>query len=366
VLDPLPVVVLKRVALLLAASHMLARPHVLVLPVMVAWAGTLVRSAECRSPPPFAALPLLILWANLHGSVALGVGLIGPMAIEALWNARRSARRGIAAQWLLFAALAVVAASMTPYGPGTLLIPLTTFSLGDALTTINEWRPQDFSKLGSFETVLLFALFALSRGVTLPVLRVLVVLGLFHLALAQTRHVDVLAMLAPIFLAHPIARQFNLRNERPAAVRTTSVPSLIAGLIAAAALPMGISLMRDVAPNWRITPQAAVTAADLANAGPLLNDYGFGGYLIYAGIAPFIDGRGEIYGEEFIMRHHRAVMLQDLPDLLKLLDEYHIGATLLAPSTPAVALLDRLPGWRRAYADEIAVVHKRSTGANPG
>jgi hypothetical protein len=30
---------------------------------------------------------------------------------------------------------------------------------------------------------------------------------------------------------------------------------------------------------------------------------------------------------------------------------------LLAPSTPAVGLLDRLPDWKRAYADDIAVVH---------
>jgi hypothetical protein len=33
-----------------------------------------------------------------------------------------------------------------------------------------------------------------------------------------------------------------------------------------------------------------------------------------------------------------------------LLDEYRISATLLAPSTPAVALLDRLPEWQRVYA----------------
>jgi len=42
-----------------------------------------------------------------------------------------------------------------------------------------------------------------------------------------------------------------------------------------------------------------------------------------------------------------------------LLDEYHIGATLLTPSTPAVALLDRLPDWKRIYSDDVAVVHAR-------
>jgi len=144
-----------------------------------------------------------------------------------------------------------------------------------------------------------------------------------------------------------------------------SALGIVAGVIAAAALATGIALGRDVAPDPRMTPQAAIVAADLAAAGPVLNDYAFGGYLIYAGIPPFIDGRGELYGGPFISRHHRAMTLQDLPDLLKLLDEYHIGATLLAPSTPAVALLDRWPGWKRVYADDVAVVHQRAAGAGP-
>ena len=99
--------------------------------------------------------------------------------------------------------------------------------------------------------------------------------------------------------------------------------------------------------------------AGLAQAGPVLNDYEFGGYLIFAGIPTFIDGRGELFGGPFIARYNRDVSLADLPDFLKLLDEYKFGATLLTPDTPAVALLDRLPDWQRVYSDSVAVVHKR-------
>jgi hypothetical protein len=83
--------------------------------------------------------------------------------------------------------------------------------------------------------------------------------------------------------------------------------------------------------------------------------------MVRAGVAPFIDGRTELYGGPFTVRHHRAVMLQSLPDLLALLAQYRIGATLLHPATPAVALLDRLPDWKRIYADDYAVVHQRVT-----
>jgi hypothetical protein len=122
------------------------------------------------------------------------------------------------------------------------------------------------------------------------------------------------------------------------------------------------SLRNDVFPSVKNSPASAIHSIDVAKAGTILNDYNFGGYLDFVGIPPFIDGRAELYGEAYMLRHDRALSLQNLPDFLRLLDEYRIGATLLAPSTPAVALLDRLPDWQRAYADDVAVVHVRRTG----
>src|SRR5262249_56189050 len=114
-----------------------------------------------------------------------------------------------------------------------------------------------------------------------------------------------------------------------------------------------------LAPNAQVTPAAALAAIERARPGPVFNDYIFGGYLIYAGVPPFIDGRTELYGGDFTARHHRAVTLADVPGFLRMLDQYKIGATLLPPDRPAVALLDRLAGWERLYADPIAVVHVR-------
>jgi hypothetical protein len=41
------------------------------------------------------------------------------------------------------------------------------------------------------------------------------------------------------------------------------------------------------------------------------------------------------------------------------LDKYGIGATLLTPGTPAIAVLDRDPAWKRVYADDTAIAHIR-------
>ena len=259
-------------------------------------------------------------------------------------------------RWLPFSALAVAACCLTPYGPEPLLMPLTTLRAGHALHWIGEWRPQDFGHVGAFELLLLAGIFALSRGVTLPVVRALVVLGLIHFALAQVRNADLLAMLAPLYLAAPLARQFGARAGDDAAGSAFGVNLAAVAMMIVAT---GLALARDVRPSSANTPAAAVASADLAKAGPVLNDYSFGGYLIFAGIPTFIDGRSELYGGPFIERYNRDMSLADLRDFLVLLDQYKFGATLLAPDTPAVALLDRLPDWQRVYSDDVAVVHKR-------
>jgi hypothetical protein len=351
-LAPKPVLIIVAVVVVLLAPHLLARPHVLALPVMMVWATALVRAMDTRMGPPYWALPLLVLWANLHGSVILALGLIGPAILEVL--IRNKPRELL--HWLVFAVLAVVASCLTPYGPGTMLMPLTTLGLGDALNWIGEWRPQDFSRIGIFEIFLLAGIFALSRGVTLPVVRALVVIGLLHFALAQVRNVDLLVMLAPLYLAAPIAQQV---RTWAASDEAGSGRALQVGAVGVMILATAIASARDVRPAARNTPQAAVAGAGLTAAHRVLNDYSFGGYLIFAGIPTFIDGRGELYGGRFLHRYNSGLSLADLNDFLKLLDDYKIDATLLEPETPAVALLDRLPDWKRVYGDDVAVVHKR-------
>lgn len=359
-LRPAPALLLLLAALVLAAPHFLARPHALALPIVVLWIGVLLDRLDRDEPPPFALLPLVTLWANLHPSFTLGIALIGPVALEALLRTRPSQRKPVALRWMLFGFLALVAGCITPYGPGMFLATYRTITLGGALPIIGEWQPQNFAHFGSFEMIMLLGIgYALFSGLKLPPVRILVMLGLLHLALSQTRHADMLAMIAPLFLAAPLSVQLygKMRDEQQAA----PLPLIAAFVFLLGATTAALALSRNFEPAAKNTPRAAIAHTGIARAGNVLNDYDFGGYLIYSGIAPFIDGRGEIYGKEFNLRYNRDLALQDIPDFLRLLDEYKIGATLLSPGIPAVALLDRLPGWKRVYADDIAVVHRRQS-----
>ena len=360
-LAPWPAITLVGAGFMVAVPHLTARPHALALPLMVVWAGVLMNAVDHRRSPPLALVPVMTLWANLHGSFTLGLALVAPLAFEAWWSAD-AARRETALRWLGFGALALLAACVTPYGPEPILVAWRMLGLGQILTLISEWQPQNFSQIGGFEACLLLGLgFALYRGIVLPPLRLVLLLGLLHLALSQRRHVDVLGLLGPLVLAQPLAAQVGSAEER-ADGPSASSSALASGVLMACltALTLAFSTTGPWAPRAQNSPAGALAAIKAHNAGPILNDYDYGGYLIYAGVRPFIDGRtDQLYGEAFLVRYYRAVTLSNLDDFVHLLDEYHIGATLLFPTTAAVGLLDRMDEWQRVYADDHAVVHVR-------
>jgi hypothetical protein len=356
-LAPTPALVMVAGAFVLASPHMVARPHVLALPVMVAWVAGLVRALDERRAPSLLLLLLMLLWANLHGGFTFGIVMITPLAFEAVWLAPATERMRVALRWSLFGLAAIAAACMTPYGPQSILVTRRILGLGPALALIGEWQPQDFAKLTGFELCLLLGIgFALYRGLRLPPIRLIVLLGLTHMALAHSRNGELLGLLAPLLIAAPLAPQ--LGRAQPTE-RAQALPVLA---LAAALIAVSVTLPRELhyAPRAAIMPARAVEAVKASGKTRVLNSYDFGGYLIFEHMAPFIDGRTELYGKDFVLRHDRAVTLKDVGGFLRLLKQYDIDVTLLAPGTPANGLLDRLKGWRRIYADDVAVVHVRT------
>lgn len=349
-------------AFFLAAPHFLVRPHVLSLPLMVAWVAALVRSADERRGPPWRALPLVALWANLHGGYTLGLALVLPVALESVLSTPPVERRSAAVTWAGFTAAAVVFGCLTPYGPESLLSTPRVLDLGPAFLLIGEWRPQDFSSPTLFEVLLLGSLgYALLRGLSLPPIRLLVVLGLLHLGLSHVRSAEELGLLAPLFVAQPLRSQTALAGRPLAGTEAAPWMAIASAILVLGVLTASYAGLAGPTPPGRTTPTAAVEEIRRSRLDHVLNDYDFGGYLVFSGVPPFIDGRTELYGKDFIIRHDAALSLHDLADFRGLLDEFEVRATLLAPGTPAVALLDMLPGWRRAYADDRAVIHVRTT-----
>jgi len=359
-------------------GHLLARPHVFAWPLLAVWAGTLADAAERHRTPPWWLLALMVVWANVHGSFTLGLALGAALALDAVLACPQGQRRAAAGRWAAFVVLSVVAAMVTPATWEGLWYTVHVMRLTVALDVITEWRSPDFHRLQPLELWLMLMLAIACTGrMRLPWLRLVLVLGLLHLALKHQRNVAVLGLVSPLLIAAPLARHWrataNTRRDAEAldrwfaALAVPARPAAIGVAALAAALLIGAALQSNrFAPTAMRNPEVAVKAAMRAGAhGPVLNAYDFGGYLIHSGVPVFIDGRAEMYGDALLQRSMNALTLRDPADLPRLLDDFHIGWTLLEPDAPAVALLDRMPGWRRVHADSVAVVHLRDDVVAP-
>jgi len=111
------------IGLSLVTANLLARPHVLALPLAAAWTAGLIAARDRERAPPLGLAALMTAWANLHGGFIVGLMLIGPFALEAVTEAPVGARLITARAWATFALAALAAALINPYGVDALVLP---------------------------------------------------------------------------------------------------------------------------------------------------------------------------------------------------------------------------------------------------
>jgi hypothetical protein len=340
---------------LLLSPHILSRPHVLAFPLATLWAIAVFEAEQKRLTPSLWSLPVLFLWANMHGSFLLAFVVTVPICLTGVFPGGKfdpeRARR-----WALFLAGMAAMVVIGPYGLNPLKTALSVISIGPLLSLIDEWRPENFSHFGVFEAVLLATIGALTYGgVTLSLARIAILLGLLHMALSHTRNADYLAIFGSILLATPLAST-GAGRDLPLDARRL----LPFGLTAAIAGAVATLLFRSIVPPDQTYPANALRAARESGArGHVFNDYRFGGALIFDGVKVFIDSRAEFYPQPFLKDYLNVVNQRETDRLGAFLAKNDIGWTLLEQSKEAAATMSRLPGWREAYRDEVAVVHVR-------
>jgi hypothetical protein len=149
-----PLVATVAIGLSLLTANLLARPHLLALPLAAAWGAGLIAARDRGRAPPLGLAVLMTAWVNMYGGFNFGLILIGPFAPEAVTAAPVGARLLAACAWATFALAALVAALINPYGADAFLLPFRLMSV-ERLSRISEWQPQDFSHIGTMELTLL-------------------------------------------------------------------------------------------------------------------------------------------------------------------------------------------------------------------
>ena len=231
---------------------------------------------------------------------------------------------------------------------------------------IPEWLPTNFGTWTFFGYSMLGLIgLAFLRGLKLSVPRIILVLGLLDMALAHARNQEIFAFIVPLVLAKPFAEQLGtLLTGTPPASEDRPRSQIVFAAALMITVAGWLSTKAIVAHHPPFTfmdkmPVAAVDMLEKRHAERIFSTSPFGGYLVSRDIKAFLDGRAELYGEKFVIDYFDAVTAKDVGTLLGIFDKYQIDATLLTPDLPATKIMDHLAGWKRLYADDIAVVHVR-------
>jgi hypothetical protein len=340
----------------LLLENLLARPHILALPVFAAWAAGLFAARDSGRAPSVALLPLMTLWVNLHGSFIFGVALLAPLALQAVIEAPAERRVETARDWMLFGLLAVGAALINPHGVEALIFPFKLMGM-KSLSAVAEWRPKSFAEVGPLEIALLALVgFALHRPIRVGPLGLALLIVLIHLALRHARHGMVLGVVGPMILAGPIARALGETAVGPLRLSRAQGAGLAALFIALAGIRLAVPLERRDNPSAPVSALAAVPAS--LRGAPALNHYDFGGYLIFSGVRPYVDGRTDLFGDGFFADYDQ-IIAGDPKALDAALDKWNIAWTIFPPGLPVVRALDSRSDWVRLYQDAHAVIHVR-------
>jgi hypothetical protein len=335
---------------LVLVPMLLARPHVLIWPILALWLWLLLRARQQdRAPSPWWAL-LLALWSNFHASFVLGLLIAAAFGLEALVaspNGGRAFR-----QWALFGGACLVAFCINPHGIQSLLYPLGFTNL-QMLPLIDEWKPSNIYKTPFFFGVLAITLALIVwKRPRLPWVRWLLLAGLLGLALLQARHQAMLAIVAAMVLPQGFARA---ERQRPASTASLAwVTAAAAALLLVVRAVVPLEPPENDANPWHLIAQVPPQL----RSQPVLNGYSMGGPLILSGIRPYIDGRSDMYGDELVLGFTR-IAHGDTDEFAAAVQRWRIRWAIVPNSSGLMALLDRSPGWQRIYQDKVGAIYVR-------
>ena len=338
------------------------------MPLLIAWTAALLSARDRKRAPPWTMLILMLVWSNLHASFVVGLVLVAVFAVEDAIELGRSWPDAVR-RWLPFGLGALLAAILTPQGIAGLIFPLNLMSSTAVLAVVNEFQSSEFTTVTPLEVLLLGTMFlCFVRPMRVSLVRVLLFLLLVHLTLEHRRDIYILASVGLMVLARPIAVALGPGAQRAGRENAATPNSSVAVSSVALALVL-IAVSRFVIPaspaDSRVAPISALAhiPAELARE-PVFNDYSMGGYLIFRRIRPFIDGRGDMYGDSFV-ENYAKIIRPDRRAIETTLSKYKVMWTIFIPDNAANEILDMLPGWRILYRDEFAIVHVRNDSFAP-
>lgn len=386
-IDPILTAAFLTLVISASAYTLHSRPHIFSIAALGAVFVVLrdVEQRKRRLSTLLWLIPLCVLWSNLHGGVLGGVGTIGLAtgAWTGLWLIRRDSPVAHARDLLLVWTVVVgclAALVVTPFGYGSLSTWITIMHL-PLRDLVTEHAPLAPGSVEGLTVLLLAVVYALVLAATprawpkatfwLPVVW-------FFLTWSRIRHAPLFAIVAGIALADLLPQSalagWLVRRGwlRPVGEASGAFPPerygrvvgrlLILVLLVMTPLFASAVWLEHVGPlplvgrGWaRPTPRVwpaemieplAEFADGHPDGTPIFNEPILGGFLIYnfPRLRVFIDGRCELYGEQFLRNFvaawQRPEMVGDWQR------EYGFRAALIEAESPLMPYFRATAAWR--------------------
>ncbi|MBC7263119.1 MAG: hypothetical protein H5T64_02035 [Chloroflexi bacterium] len=318
-------------------------------------------------------VPLMALWANLHGGYVAGLMLIA-LAWASLLFRRLRGQTTPSLKHLAFVGIGSgIAALFTPHGLDLLRYPFTYVGTSNgSMTFIQEWQSPNFHSplwLLFAGSLLLLVVLGVGGSESDPWSAVLIT-TLAVMTLLSRRHVALYALAWVPVAGLSLRRVWGFARAWP--TRPLSTPVTLLSIIAL--VVFAGSLTRFVVNRpWSqigVTPQVRGTCAYPADGARyilenlpdarVLNEYAWGGYLIWAWYPyqrVFIDGRADMHGDAFLQEY--MDVRQCRPNWRAILDKYEVNAALVEKGSPLSVLLSESRDWERVFVGPVEEIFVR-------
>jgi hypothetical protein len=360
------------VLLPLTAVFFTLRPQLLAYSYLVVLLILLELYRQGREKVLWAIPPLFLVWINTHGSFFLGLGIFGVFwfcglfefewgTVEAKrWTPRQSRN-------LLLTLLASTAVlPLTPYGTQLAAYPFEmAFMQPLNIASIQEWQPVSFGDAwGKALLLLVLGLFLVQlkwkprfRFFDLVFMLVTVVEAALHL-----RFIIVMLFAFLPWLISLLGRWLTpyVRSKDQYVLNAVLIALLIFGSIHF--FPSEKKIDERLAKTFPMSAIEFMKAHPASVPEPMMNDYGWGGYLIWtfgsmqgSSRPVFIDGRADIYEYGGVLEDYMDVSRLK-PDTPLVLKKYGIRSVFTAGDSSVATYLRSLPDWTTVYDGKVATI----------
>lgn len=314
-------------------------------------------------------LPLLsIIWVNLHGgSFILVILLPALLIVSSLFNIEiglvksNTLDKNKIVELLKVVFLSILGAMINPKGYRMLLYPIENMKDTLMLSTISEWRCPDLKNSGDIIIFLsIFIVFAIlfilnKNRKSIDLFEFLIIGAFTYLTLKSIRFMPMFFIVATPYI-YKYLDKFIIINFKDIDILK---PILIL-LCCIVTTSIGFSInkfLKEPIKSSYLPSSESFEIIKNENPKRLLNDYTWGGYLIYNNIPVFIDGRADMYSghnfDEYVSLYRAK---KDTPELI---NKYNFDYMYLLPEDQLSTYMKEREDYSLIFQDDTAVIFKK-------